>query len=76
MPVLSKFNREIIDVNDEVLMTALVEKFGHTCNTCKYNRDSWMFSRIDNTRYTRRSAGHNRAIEIINENSTDGVINL
>jgi hypothetical protein len=76
MPVLSKFNREIIDVNDEVLMTALVEKFGHTCKTCKYNRDSWMFSKIDDTRYTRRSAGHNRAIEIINENSTDGVINL
>lgn len=76
MAILSKFNREIIDVNDEALMVALVEKFGHTCSTCKYNRGSWMFSKIDDTRYTRRSAGHNRAIEIINENSTDGIINL
>ena len=76
MAVLSKFNSEIIDLDDEVLMTALMEKFGHTCHTCKYNRDSWMFSKIDDTRYARKSAGRNRAIEIINENSTDGIINL
>ena len=76
MAMLSRFNREIIDVNDEILMVAILEKFGHTCSTCKNGRDSWRFSMIDGKGYARKSEGHNRAIEIINENSTNGIINL
>lgn len=76
MKRLSKHNAELIDLNDRVLMEALLEKWGHTYKSIAWGK-SFKFTEIDGVSYENGAAGKNRMIDIINEHSDEnGVIIL
>lgn len=76
MKKLSKINAELIDLNDRVLIEALLDKWGYTYKSIRWG-SGFKFTEINGVRYDTGAAGKNRVIEIINEHSDkNGVVIL
>lgn len=73
---LSKHNAELINLNDRVLIEALLEKWGYTYKSIAWGKN-FKFTEVDGIEYATGAAAKTRIIEIINEHSDEnGVVIL
>lgn len=70
---LSKHNAELINLNDRVLIEALLEKWGYTYKSIAWGK-SFKFTEVDGIEYATGAAAKTRIIEIINEHSDENGI--